>query len=410
MILHSDCNCFYASVEMCEHPELRGKRVAVCGSTENRHGIVLTASYPAKHMGVRTGMANWQARQVCPDLIMVPPHYELYLQYSRAVHAIYQHYTNLIEAYGMDENWLGLPGQDDLSGEGARLAEELRRRIFREIGITVSVGISFNKVFAKLGSDRKKPNGQTVITRENFREIVWPLPARELLWIGRATESKLFRRGIHTIGEIAETPPERLCDWFGINGLMLWQYANGLDTAPVAPMNYEAEAQSVGHGTTCQHDLISEEEVWPVLYELCQDVGHRLRTGGFLAAAVQLSIRDCDLGWEQYQEPLSTPSRSPYELAQAGYTLFRHRYKWAKPVRALTIRGIHLVPNTFPVQMDFFSLTEIHEKRRQLDDAIDGIRRRFGTDVVRAASLIGDLPLAQDRCEIVPLPGMLARK
>ena len=409
MVLHSDCNCFYASVEMCEHPELRGKRVAVCGSTEDRHGIVLTASYPAKRMGVRTGMANWQARQACPDLIMVPPHYELYLQYSRAVRAIYRRYTDLIEPYGMDENWLGLPGREDLPGEGARLAEELRRRVSREIGITISVGVSFNKVFAKLGSDRKKPDGQTVITRENFREIVWPLPAGELLWIGRATERKLLRRGVRTIGGVAETPPERLRDWFGINGLMLWRYANGLDGAPVARMDYDAETQSVGHGTTCRHDLLTEEEVWPVLYELSQDVGHRLRAGGFLAAAVQLAVRDCELGWEQYQEPLPSPSRSPYELAQAGYALFRRRYGWARPVRALTIRGIRLIPDTAPVQTDFFSSAEAREKRRRLDDAVDEIRRRFGTDAVRAASLTGDLPLARDRCEIVPLPGLPVR-
>ena len=410
MILHSDCNCFYASVEMCEHPELRGKRVAVCGSTEDRHGIVLTASYPAKHLGVRTGMANWQARQVCPDLIMVPPHYELYLQYSRAVRGIYRQYTDLIEPYGMDENWLGLPGREDLPGEGARLAETLRKRVLQEIGITVSVGVSFNKIFAKLGSDRKKPDGQTIITRENFREIVWPLPARELLWIGRATERKLLYRGVFTIGELANTPPARLRDWFGINGLMLWRYANGMDDAPVAPLGYEPDTLSVGHGTTCRRDLLTEEEVWPVLYELSQDVGHRLRAEHFLADGVQIAVRDCDLGWEQYQSPLPAPTRSPFELAQAGYALFRRRFHWVRPVRALTIRGIRLLPDNVPVQTDLFSRAEKREKRRQLDDAVDELRRRFGTNVVSPASLLGEIPLARDRCEIVPLPGMPMRQ
>ena len=409
MILHSDCNCFYASVEMCEHPELRGKRVAVCGSAEDRHGIVLTASYPAKRMGVRTGMANWQARQVCPDLIVTPPHYELYLQYSRAVRAIYRQYTDLIEPYGMDESWLGLPGREDLSREGARLAEALRGRVFREIGITVSVGVSFNKVFAKLGSDRKKPNGQCVITRENFREIVWPLPAGELLWVGPATQRKLLRRGVATIGDLANTPPHYLSDWFGVNGLMLWRYANGLDGAPVAPEDYAPETLTIGHGTTCRRDLLSPEEVWPVLYELAQDVSHRLKAGRFLSAGVQLTVRDSGLAWEQYQAPLPAPTRSPLELAQAGHALFCRRYGWRRPVRALTLRATRLLPDAAPVQMDLFSREAARQKRRLLDDAVDDIRRRFGKNAVRAASLMGDLPLARDRCETVPLPGMPLR-
>ena len=409
MILHSDCNCFYASVEMCEQPALRGKKVAVCGSTENRHGIVLTASYPAKRCGVRTGMANWQALERCPDLIMVPPRYELYLRYSRDVRAIYRRYTDLIEPYGMDENWLSLPGEEDLSGAGARLAEELRRRVRDELGITVSVGVSFNKVFAKLGSDRKKPDGQTVITRENYRETVWPLPAGELLWIGRATEQKLMRRGVRTIGALAETPPERLRTWLGINGIMLWRWANGLDDAPVAPDGYEAEALSVGHGTTCVRDLVSHGEAWPVLYELAQDVGHRLRAARLAAAAVQMSVRAADLSWEQYQAPLPAPTRSPYELARAGWRLFCRRHDETRPVRALTIRAIRLLPEDAPLQTDLFSDAAAREKRRRLDDAVDAVRCRFGTGAVRAASLMGALPMAGDRCEIVPLPGMMVR-
>ena len=409
MILHSDCNCFYASVEMCENPSLRGKKVAVCGSTEFRHGIVLTASYPAKRCGVRTGMANWEALERCPELICVPPRYELYLQYSRHVRAIYRQYTDRIEPYGMDENWLDIPGEDDLDGEGARLSAELRRRVREEIGITVSVGVSYNKVFAKLGSDMKKPDGQTIITRENYRRVVWPLPAGDLLWIGRATLAKLNRRNIFTIGEVAATPPERLQSWFGVNGRMLWRYANGLDTAPVAPLGYESPIQSVGHGTTCVHDLRENGEVWRVLYALAQDVGHRLRAGGLLAKGVQLSVRDNAMGWRQYQAPLAFPTRSPLELAQAGYGLFRKRYDWPLPVRALTIRGISLVREDTPAQTDLWNTQERLERRRRLDDAVDEVRRRFGRDAVCAASLMGGLPLAADRCEIVPLPGMMVR-
>ncbi len=410
MILHSDCNCFYASVEMCENPALRGKKVAVCGSEDNRHGIVLTASYPAKRCGVRTAMSNREALERCPDLICVPPRYELYLQYSHDVRAIYRRYTDRIEPYGMDENWLELPGEEDLAGEGSRLAEEIRRRVREEIGITVSVGVSYTKVFAKLGSDLHKPDGQAVITRENFRETVWPLPAEDLLWVGRATKRLLALRGIRTIGELANTPPERLRQWMGVNGLLLWRYACGLDDSPVAEDGDTEPVLSVGHGTTCVRDLTTEQEVWLVLYELAQDVSHRLRKNGLLAAAVQVSVRDRELSWVQYQVPLEHPTRSALELARAGFGLFCARYHWDLPVRALTIRGIRLVSAAEPVQTDLWGREKQCARQRRLDDAVDDLRGRFGAGAIRAASLTGELYMAGDRCEIVPLPGWMSRK
>ena len=409
MILHCDCNCFYASVEMCENPSLRGKKVAVCGSTENRHGIVLTASYPAKRCGIRTGMTNGEAKALCPDLIMVPPRYELYLRYSRDVAAILRQYSDLVEPYGMDENWLCLPGERDVAGAGAALAETLRRRMREEIGITVSIGVSFNKVFAKLGSDMKKPDAQTILTRENYRERVWPLPASDLLWVGRATARKLALRGVQTIGELAAVPPERLRSWFGVNGLMLWRYANGLDDARVAPQDYSAPILSVGHGTTCRCDLHENREVWQVLYALSQDVGHRLRQAKLLARGVQVAVRDDLLDWRQVQAPLPAPSRSPLELSQAAFDLFRARYGWFRPIRALTIRGIQLTGEAAPMQLDFWQDAERRARQRRLDDAVDELRRRFGAGAIRAASLMGEGLLAQDRCEIVPIPGMMVR-
>ena len=409
MILHSDCNCFYASVEMCENPALRGKKVAVCGSEADRHGIVLTASYPAKRCGVKTAMSCREALERCPDLICVPPRYDLYLQYSRHVRAICRRYTDLIEPYGMDENWLEIPMEEDLEGRGARLARELRERVREEIGITVSVGVSFCKVFAKLGSDFRKPDGQTVITRENFRELVWPLPAGDLLWVGRATLRKLRLRGVCTIGDIAGTPPERLRQWLGVNGLMLWRWAGGLDGAKVAREDYRAPVLSVGHGTTCVRDLTRPDEVWRVFYQLAQDVGHRLRREGQLASAVQISVRDSGLAWLQYQRPLERPTRSPLELARAGHALFLRRYGWERPVRALTIRGIGLVRDDAPCQADFWGAEARGLRQRRLDDAVDEVRRRFGENAVRAASLMTDLQMAGDRCETVPLPGWMHR-
>ena len=407
LILHSDLNCYYASVEMNERPELRGKQVAVCGSTENRHGIVLTASYPAKRAGVRTGMANWQARQVCPGLIMVEPRYELYLHYSRVVREIYRRWAECIEPFGMDECWIAVPNCADPAGEGRDLAEEIRRTVREETGLTVSIGMSFSKIFAKLGSDMKKPDAVTVVSRENYRETAWRLPVGDLLYVGPATRRKLAACRISTIGDLARADPELLRYKLGKNGLMLWRFANGTDNSPVMPTGWTPPVKSVGHGTTCVRDLDTDYEVWRVLYELAQDVGHRLRLHGLSARGVQVTVRDRDLAWNQWQLPLPCPTQSPYELAQAGFALFRERFAWPKPIRALTIRGISLCHASEPVQTDLFNDYALREKRRLADDCVDSLRSRFGPRAVVAASLLGDLLLAQDRCETVPMPGLM---
>lgn len=323
LILHSDLNCYYASVEMNEHPELRGKKVAVCGSTENRHGIVLTASYPAKRSGVKTGMANWQAKQVCPDLIMVDPHYDLYLRYSKIVRSIYKRYADCIEPFGMDENWISIPCCKSIDQDGLKLAEDIRKTVLEETGLTVSIGVSFSKIFAKLGSDMKKPDAVTVVSRENYKDTAWKLPVSDLLYVGPATTRKLATYNIHTIGDLANADPNILHYKLGKNGIMLWHFANGTDCAQVMPQEYVAPVKSIGHGTTCVRDLETNYEVWQVFYELAQDVGHRLRKHEITAKAVQISVRDKDLGWYQWQMPLPYPSQSPYEIALSGYALFR---------------------------------------------------------------------------------------
>ncbi|MBP3452188.1 MAG: DNA polymerase IV [Clostridia bacterium] len=410
IILHSDLNCFYASVEMNENPQLRGKAIAVCGSTEDRHGIVLTASYPAKRMGVKTGSANWQAKQACPGLICVPPHYDLYLKYSRTVRRIYADYTDTIEPFGMDENWLSIPyGGGDVEGFGLTLANEIRQRVREETGLTVSIGVSFSKIFAKLGSDMKKPDAVTTISKEHYREKVWPLPVSELLYVGRATTRRLVNMNIHTIGDLANCDPELLRRWLGVNGIMLWRFANGEDHSPVMPKGYVSPIKSVGHGTTCVTDLDSEYAVWRVLYELAQDVQHRLRKHELAAQGVQITVKDNDLDYRQFQVPLPFPTQSPLDLASAGFDLFRQRYMWHKPVRALTIRGINLIPINQPLQLDIFNDAERREKRRALDNAVDDLRSRFGYRTLCAASLLGENKLAQDKCETVLMPGMMYR-
>lgn len=408
-ILHSDLNCFYASVEMMLNPDLRGKAVAVCGATEDRHGIVLAKSELAKKAGVKTGMVNWEAQRLCPNLIMVPPQYDQYLKYSKLTRAIYQRFTDRVEPYGMDECWLDITGCDYVCGDGMEAAETIRRTVREELGLTVSIGVSFNKIFAKLGSDMKKPDAVTEITEENFKEKVWPLPASDLLYVGRATNAKLANYGIHTIGDIAGTEPQFLRRLLGINGLELWKYAAGRDDSRVMHKDFVSPVKSVGHGITCYADLETSEEVWKVMLELSQDIGHKLRVHELAATGVQISIRGNDLFGKQYQVKLSQSTQSPMVLARKARELFEMNYRWSTPVRAVCVRAINLVPQGQPEQLDLFTDAAYLEKMNKLDLAIEEIRRRFGKRAVYSACLMGDLKMPGDgRCSVT-MPGMMYR-
>lgn len=405
-ILHSDLNAFYASVEMMLDPSLRGKAVAVCGSTESRHGIILAKSEKAKKAGVKTGMANWEARVKCPELIMVRPQYDQYLKYSRLARAIYGRYTDYVEPFGMDECWLDVTASG-FYGSPVEIAEAIRNSMREELGLTVSIGVSFSKVYAKLGSDMKKPDAMTVITRENFREKVWPLDAGELIYVGRATAAKLAVYGVHTIGELAGTDPALLQRWFGVNGLKLWHYANGTDASRVMPADFVSPVKSLGHGITCSSDLYNNEEVCRVLLELAQDIGHRLRTHELVARGVQLWVRGNDLGGQQYQTRFELPTRSPKVIADAAGELFCRRYGWKTPVRAVTVRAIDLLPQTTPMQDSFFWNAEALEKRDRLETSVEEIRRRFGKKAIRNASLLFDLKMPDDGRDEVVMPGLM---
>ncbi len=408
-ILHSDMNCFYASVEMMLDPSLRGKPVAVCGSTENRHGIVLAKSELAKKAGVKTGMVNWEARQLCPGLIMVKPQYEQYLKYSELARNIYQRYTDQVEPYGMDECWLDVTGSRSVCGDGMKIAESIRQEIKDELGLTVSIGVSYNKIFAKLGSDMKKPDAVTEIPKDNFQEKVWPLPASDLLFVGRATAAKFNSYGIHTIGDIAATDPDFLKRLLGVNGLQLWRYASGLDDTPVMHKDFVSPIKSVGHGITCVSDLLDDEEVWKVMLELSQDIGHRLRLHKLKATGVQISIRSNDLGYRQFQAPLSLSTQSPMMIAKKAHSIFLANYRWSTPVRAVTVRAINLIPQGTPDQIDLFTDMRRVEKAEKLDDCIEEIRRRFGKRAVFQACLLGDLKMPIDNRHLVQMPGAMGR-
>ena len=409
IIFHSDMNAFYASVEMMLDPSLKGKPVAVCGSTENRHGIVLAKSELAKRAGIQTGMVNWEARQRCPGLILVKPQYDQYLKYSKLAQAIYQRYTDKVEPYGMDECWLDVTDSTEIYGGGMEIAEKIRKSVREELGLTVSIGVSFNKIFAKLGSDMKKPDAITEIPKDRYKELVWPLPASDLLYVGRATTAKLKARGIETIGDLAGTDPELLRHWLGVNGIMLWRFAAGLDISPVMHKDFVSPIKSVGHGITCTADLENEEEVWKVMLELSQDIGHRLRIHGLKAGGVQISVRGNDLGFRQYQAPLPLSTQTPTILAEKARQIFHANYTWRTPVRDVTGRAINLREKAVPEQIDLFTNMDRRNRLAKMDECVEEIRRRFGKRAVFQACLLGESKIPQDGREKVKLPGMTVR-
>lgn len=406
-VLHCDMNNFYASVECMLDPALREYPVAVCGSVEERHGIVLAKNYKAKAFNVQTGDAVWQAKQKCKDLVIVPPHFEEYIKYSKLARSVYERYTDQVEPYGMDECWLDISGTSGIFGSPEKVANEIRETIKFELGLTISVGVSFNKIFAKLGSDMKKPDAITEITEDDFKEKVWPLPASDLLYVGRATTAKLERYGVHTIGDISKIGQDFMHRQFGVNGDALWLYASGLDQSRVMHQDFVSPVKSVGRGITCNADLFNEEEVWKVMLALSQDIGHKLRLHGLEATGVQIFIRNSQLYHRQYQEKLPLPTRSPLLIAQAARELFHRHYIWTTPVRAVTVRATNLIQQGQPLQASLFHDISRLDRQDKLETVVENLRRRFGKWSVYPAALMGNLKMPSDGREVVTMPGMM---
>ena len=371
-ILHSDCNCFYASVELLHHPELRGKPVVVGGDPEARHGIVLTADYTAKRYGVKTGMALWQAKQVCPDITFLPPRMDLYLRFSR-------------------------------------MAQEISSRMKKELGITVSAGVSFNKIFAKLGSDYKKPDAITTMYEDEFQRKAWCLPVSDLLYVGNATNKKLYSMGIRTIGDLAKSDETLLVRKLGKMGSILWAFANGYDESPVKLENTSAPVKSVGNSTTTPRDMETDEDVKIVLYILAESVAARLRENGFRCRTVEINVRDKELFHFSKQVKLQNASNITKEIAEAGYRLYKDNYRlpaddkelkssrpefFQKPLRSIGIRGTDLVTDYFWEQLDMFMDPQAREKQMKMDETVDIIRKRFGFYSVQRGLMYRDIILS----------------
>ena len=386
IILHCDLNCFYASVELLSHPDLQDLPVAVCGDPTSRHGIILAKNEPAKRFGVKTAETIWQAKKKCPDLVLLPPHHDLYREYSRKVNAIYDEYTDLVEPFGIDESWLDVTNSLHLFGGDAKaLADTLRERMKRELGLTLSVGVSFNKVFAKLGSDYKKPDATTVISRENWREIVRPLPVGDLLYVGGAARKLLSQYGITTIGELADCRVDMLETLMGKMGVQLHEYANGLNTDPVRS-RYEAEpVKSVGNGTTFPQNLTTREEVHAGIAMLADSVATRLRHAGLYACGVAVTVRDPEFKDRSRQKQLSSPTHLIRDLTDQAMELVHELWKPPAPIRALTVTAIHLVTEDSAYeQVDLFTASAApkREKQEQLEHAMDRIRGKYGSGAI----------------------------
>ena len=398
IILHSDMNSFYASVEQAQQPELRGRPVVVAGKEELRHGIVLTKSKEAKAYGIKTADTLWEARRKCPDLVVLPPRYGLYRQYSELARDIYNQYTDLVEPFGLDESWLDITGSVWRRGWDAfEVACEISQRMKDELGVTVSVGVSWNKVFAKFGSDYKKPDAITVIDRANYRDIVWTAPVRELLYVGSATECKLHSSNIRTIGDLAHASDAYLKRRFGKIGFALRTYARGEDDTPVKAYDPEARdvdrtVKSYGNGLTAPHDIVCEADAKALVWLLAESVAQRLREAGVRARTVSIGVRSgIDLSGYGRQTKLRAPTAATIEIAQTAWGLLRANEALDEdhPIRALHVRASGLSSMREPVQ-----LTLLDDGRAHLEDldlAIDDLRRRYGnTCVVRGAELVDE--------------------
>lgn len=391
VILHCDCNSFFASVETVLNPALRGLPIAVCGNPENRHGIILAKSEEAKRFGVKTAETIYQAQKKCPDLVLVPPTRNAYSHYSKKVNEIYTRFTDLIEPFGIDESWLDVTGTLHLFGSGKEIADRIRKTVREELGLTVSVGVSFNKVFAKLGSDYKKPDATTVFSRAEMREKVWPLPASDLLFVGPATRRALEQMNIKTIGQIATADP-RLFYRLGKQGEQLLKYARGEDDSPVASFYAPPEPpKSIGNGLTFRRDLVTKQDVRTAMLALCDEVSERMRKHSVCCRGIRLTIRDTNFQTITRQEQLNNPTQLRAELFEAGMNLLNKCWDSNRAIRMLTVTAHQLLPSEQAYfQTDWFhpEAEEQQQKRARLEETIDRVRSKYGHAALDVGTLL----------------------
>lgn len=379
VILHCDMNGFFASVELLSHPELKNVPMAVCGNPENRHGIILAKNELAKKAGVVTAQTLWQARKKCPNLQVVPPHHDKYKHYSRLINEIYGRFTDMVEPFSIDESWLDVTASRRLFGDGRYIADIIRKTVREELGLTLSAGVSFNKIFAKMGSEYKKPDATTVISRDNYKQILWPMPVSEMFFVGGATAQKLNKAGIMTIGQLAQTEKALLESMLGKHGSQLYDYANGLDNSPVCRQCEKQKIKSVGNGITFKRNLTGTEDIRTAAMSLADTVAARLRHYEMKARGIKVDIKDTDLKTISRQKQLDTPTNLAYEISEAAVEIILSSWNLRKPIRMLTITGINLCDEDTEEQISLFGADTVsREKTENLERAMDSIRARYG--------------------------------
>ncbi|MBQ6825245.1 MAG: DNA polymerase IV [Clostridia bacterium] len=388
IILHCDLNNFFASVSLLFNPTLKGMPVAVCGNKENRHGIILAKNEIAKSYGVKTAEAIFEAKAKCPELVTLPALYDKYEEYSKKAFNIYSRYTDLIEPFGIDECWLDVTGSTVLFGSGEEIANKIRNDIKKELGLTISVGVSFNKIFAKLGSDMKKPDAVTVISRENFREKVWKLPISDLLFVGKKTCDKLKSSSINTIGDLTDADDETLTRLLGKIGPELKNYALGLDNSPVTSIHEEHKPKSIGKSTTRGKDFTNNDEVWKAFLSFSQSICDTLHQKKLYAGGVQVHIRTASLSVKEFSHTFNFTTNSTLVLARQGFELFCKNYTFGEPLRSVGIRAINIKDSETAVQQDLFGENEKQAEEEQLDECVFELRKKFGFDGIKRGTTV----------------------
>lgn len=389
VILHCDMNGFYASVELLDRPDLVDKPMAVCGDPESRHGIILAKNEIAKKFGIVTAETIWQAKKKCPNLQLVAPHHEKYKEYSKKINQIYQQYTDLVEPFSIDESWLDVTASQVLFGSGREIADTIRDRVKQELGLTLSVGVSYNKIFAKMGSDYKKPDATTEITRANYKDILWPLDVGEMFFVGHATADKLKQTGIHTIGDLACANPLMLEKMLGKQGPVLRNYAAGLDDAPVARFDHQEKVKSIGNGITFKRNLKGRDDIVTAVTSLSDTVAGRLRQEKLKAYGVKVDIKDPAFHTITRQKQLSHPTHLAAEIRQAAMEIIEKSWPVNNPIRLLTITAINLTDESADEQISLFDAPPAdREKGESIEKTMDDIRRKFGSSSITFGQMI----------------------
>ena len=389
VILHCDMNGFFASVELLDYPHLKDKPMAVCGNPENRHGIILAKNEIAKKYGVVTAETLWQARKKCPDLEVVPPHHSKYKHYSKLINEIYLRYTDMVEPFSVDESWLDVTGSQKLFGSGVEIANEIRETVKKELGLTLSAGVSFNKIFAKMGSDYKKPDATTEITRDNYKEILWPLDIRDLFFVGKVTAQKLNHMGIKTIGELAKSDKKSLISLLGKQGGVIHDYANGLDITPVLRFDQQEKVKSVGNGTTFRRNLSGIEDIRTGVTALSDTVASRLRKNKMKAFGVKVDIKDPNFKVITRQQQLDNPTNLTEVIADTAMEIITKSWRMRDPIRMITVTAINLCDENQAQQLSLFADENINtEKEEKAERAMDDIRKKFGNGAITFGSVL----------------------